>query len=110
MLNKYIRSTIIVIVQFFLPVVLLLLLTPQLLQLSHELHQAQNFFVSHKTGFFITHIFFYLALLWLWPLITYSYVKRSHHEMSKEQIHSALNAKWYLLAAMIIFEFLAWWR
>jgi len=110
MLNKYIRSTIIIIVQFFLPGVLLLLLTPQLLQFNQELHKAQNFFVSHKTGFLITHLLFYLALLGVWPLITNAYVKRSQHEISTEQVHSALNAKWYLLAAMIIFEFLAWWK
>ena len=110
MLTKYIRSTIIVTIQVILPVVLLLLIAPQLLQFSHELNQASNFFLMHKIGFLLTHIIFYLALFWLWPRIIYFYIRRSTNEITPVQIQSALKAKWYLLSAMAFFEFLVWWR
>lgn len=110
MLNKYIRSTIIVLLQSLLPVLFFLWLTPQLLQFSHEFHQAQHFFVVHKVGFLIVHILFYLVLFWLWPLFIDLYIKRCNYDMSTKQIKLALNTRWYLLAAMTIFELLVWWK
>ena len=110
MLNKYIRLTIIVMIQIILPVMTILLLAPQLLKFNNELNQASHFLLTHRAGFLITHIIFYLALFWLWPKIIYSYVKRTNHETSPEQIQSALKAKWYLLSAMAFFELMVWWR
>jgi len=110
MLKKYIRSTIIVLIQVIVPVVLLLILAPQLLQFHDGFNQAQHFFLIHKTGFLITHILLYLTLLWLWPRIIYSYIKRVHIEIVPEQIQAALKAKWYLLAAMAFFELMFWWK
>jgi hypothetical protein len=110
MLKKYIRSTIIVMIQLIVPVALLLILAPQLFQFHNGFNQANHFFLIHKTGFLITHIFVYLALFWLWPRIIRSYIKKSYSEITKEQIKVALSAKWYLLAAMAFFELLVWWR
>ncbi len=110
MLNKYIRSTIIVMIQVILPVVLLLLLAPQLLQFNHEFNQASHFFLTYKIGFLVTHITFYLALFGLWPRVISFYVQRSNTEIPTEHIQSALKAKWYLLVAMVFFELLVWWR
>jgi hypothetical protein len=110
MLKKYIRPTIIVMIQVILPVVLLLLLAPQLVQFNYEFNLVQHFFISHQIGFLIAHCSFYLVLYWLWPRIISSYIKRTNNEITTEQIKSALNARWYLLAAMASFELLAWWR
>ena len=110
MLNKYIRSTIIVTVQLFLPLLLLFLLAPLFFEFSHQLKPTQHFLVSHRIGFLITHVIFYLAIIGLWPLIIYSSIKDRKHEPSTAQIKSALNAKWYLLTAMVIFEILIWCR
>ncbi|MDI1351860.1 MAG: hypothetical protein PSV35_03680, partial [bacterium] len=106
MLNKTIRSTIIVTVQAILPVVLLLLLAPQLLQFNSDLNKANHFLLIHKTGFLIAHLTLCIALIYLWPAIIRRYIKRHTHEINSEQVQSALNIKWYLLGAMAFFELL----
>lgn len=110
MLNKYARKTIIAITKYILPVVLLLLLAPQLVQFSPQLTQANQFFHLHQVAFLLLHSLFYLALYWLWPRIIHALVNRSSHEITLEQLKSALNAKWYLLAGLVFFEVLVWWR
>lgn len=110
MLNKYLRSTIIVTVQAILPVVLLLLLAPVLLQFNNEFNQANHFLLIHKTGFLIGHLLLYIVLIYTWPIIINWYIKRHTHEINSEQIQSALRIKWYLLGAMAFFELLFWWR
>jgi hypothetical protein len=110
MLNKYLRSTIIVTVQAVLPVVLLLLLAPVLLQFNNEFNQVNHFLLIHKTGFLLTHLILYIALIYVWPLIINWYIKRHAYEINSEQVQSALNIKWYLLGAMVFFELLVWWR
>ena len=110
MLNKYLRSTIIVTVQAILPVALLLLLPPLLLQFNNEFNQANHFLLSHKMGFLIVHILLYIDLIYAWPIIINWYIKRQTHEINTEQFQSALRIKWYLLGAMAFFELLVWWR
>lgn len=110
MLKKYLRSTIIVTIQVILPVGLLLLLAPQLLQFNQGFAQASHFFVLHKLGFLVSHIIFYLAFFWLWPKIIHFYIKSQTHEVTTEQMELAFKAKWYLLLAMAFFELMVWWR
>ncbi|ARB90766.1 hypothetical protein A6J40_00490 [Legionella longbeachae] len=110
MLNKTIRTTIIAITKYILPVVLLLLLGPLLVQFSQQLTQANQFFHLHQGVFLFMHSLLYLALYWLWPRIIHRLVNRSPHEITQEQINFALNAKWYLLTALVFFELLFWWR
>lgn len=110
MLSKYVRSTIIVLIQVILPVGLVLILAPHLLQSQNGFNQAQHFFIIHKIGFLITHISLYIALFWLWPRIIYIYIKQINNESTPEQIQSALKAKWYLLITMAFFELMVWWR
>lgn len=108
MLNKYIRSSIIVTLQVILPVVLLLLSAPFFLKFSNEFNQVQVFFRNHQIGFLIAHSIFYLILFWIWPKLIKLYC--SKHEVSAELIQLAMQAKWYLLGIMAFFEMLAWWR
>lgn len=106
MLKKYTRSTIIVLIQGIVPVVLLLIFAPLLIQFHDGFNQVQQFFQSHKIGFLITHITLYLVFLYLWPRI----IKRLTIESTEEQMQSALKAKWYLLAVMAFFDLIVWWR
>ena len=110
MLNKYARTTIIAITKYILPVVLILLLAPQLVQFSPQLTKANQFFHLHQIVFLLLHSLFYLALYLLWPRIIHALVNRNAYEITQEQINSALNAKWYLLATLVFFEILVWWR
>ncbi|KTD04429.1 hypothetical protein Lgee_0182 [Legionella geestiana] len=108
MLKKYIRSTIIVTFKYLMPVLLLLLLAPVLLQFSQEMNQAQKFLSTHQSGFHILHGLIYIFIYYLWPRLIHARSKEC--ELTPEQIQIALNAKWYLLAAMAVFELLTWWR
>lgn len=109
MLNKTIHTTIIVITKYILPVVLLFLLAPQLVQWSPQLTQVNQFFHVHQVAFLLLHSLFYFALYWLWPRMIYVLVDRTAHDITQEQINSALTAKWYLLTALVFFEVLVSW-
>jgi len=108
MLKKYIRSTIIVTFKYLAPVLLLLLVAPMLLQFSQEMNQAQKFLSTHQSSFHILHGLFYILVYCLWPRLIHA--RSKENELTPEQIQIALNAKWYLLAAMAVFELLTWWR
>ncbi|OCH99175.1 hypothetical protein A8135_07970 [Legionella jamestowniensis] len=110
MLNKQLYKSIIGISKFILPVVLLLLLAPQLIQFSSELGTMNDFFKNHQIGFLFCHMLFYLTLYLAWPKLITSLVNRRSHEFDEVQIKLALQAKYYLLAALIFFELLVWWR
>ena len=110
MLNKTIRTIIIAIIKYILPVVLLLLLAPQLARFSPQLTQANQFLHLHQVAFLVLHSVFYLVLYWLWPRMIHALVNRSLHELTPVQINAALNAKGYLLAVLVFFELLFWWR
>ena len=106
MLNKYVRSTIIVTFQFILPAMLLLILVPQCLNHTHQLSQAKAFFNAHHFQFLLAHSSFYLVLFLLWPLI----IKSLTNNPETQQIKIALSARWYLIAIMAFFELLVWWK
>ena len=110
MSNKRISQFIIGISKTVLPVVLILLLAPQLIRFSSELNSASHFFQAHKINFLILHSLFYLALYWYWPKLITALRSRCHHEISDSQIKLALQARNYLLAALIFFELLIWWK
>lgn len=110
MLNRTIRSTIIVTIQFIVPAVLLLIFVPQLLNHTHQLNQARTFFNTHQLQFLLAHISFYLALFWIWPLLIKLIITRLKSNPDLAQIKTAITTRWYLIAAMAFFELLAWWK
>ncbi|EHL32587.1 hypothetical protein [Legionella drancourtii] len=110
MSNKHISRFIIGISKTVLPVVLILLLAPQFIRFSSELNSASHFFQAHQIKFLIIHSFFYLALYCCWPRLITVLSNRCHHEINDSQIKLALQARNYLLAALIFFELLVWWR
>lgn len=110
MLNKYARASIIALTKYIMPVVLILLLIPQWIHLGPQLTQANQFFHLHRAAFLCAHGLFYPALYCFWPRFISLLIKRSQHHVTQEQYHVALNAKWYLLAALFFFEILACMR
>lgn len=110
MLNKTIRSTIIVTIQFILPAILLLILAPNLLNHTHQLHHARDFFNKNQIHFLMAHCSFYLALFWIWPRLIKLITTRLNSEPDAEQIKTAISARWYLITIMAFFELLAWWK
>lgn len=110
MLNNWFYKSIIGISKFILPVVLLLLLAPQLMRFSIEISSMNDFLKIHHVGFLLCHMLFYIALYWAWPKLITSMINRRQDELDEAQIKVALQAKYYLLAALIFFELLMWWR
>ncbi|MFT4059660.1 MAG: hypothetical protein QM652_08940 [Legionella sp.] len=110
MFNKRISQFIISISKTLLPVVLILLLAPQFIRFSSKLNSTSHFFQNYQIHFLILHSLFYLALYWCWPRLITVLLNRCHHEISDFQIKVALQARNYLLAALIFFELLVWWR
>ncbi|KTD18258.1 hypothetical protein Ljor_2564 [Legionella jordanis] len=110
MLNNWFYKSIIGISKFILPVVLLLFLAPQLMRFSTEISSMNDFFKIHQVGFLLCHMLFYIALYWAWPKLITGMVNRRQDELDEAQIKLALQAKYYLLAALIFFELLIWWR
>lgn len=109
MQNKYLRSIIITFIQFLVPVLLLLILIPQLLSQADQIKQTQVFFKVHHFEFLIFHGLFYLLLVSLWPcLITQIAISRGLNADSC-QIKTALSARWYLVFSMVLFELIFWW-
>lgn len=110
MLNKVVRKSIIGISKTILPVLLLLLLAPLLLQFSSEFGEANHFFQIHQVSFLIFHLLFYLVLFWGWPKLVFHLAHRNENELDVSQIKLALQARYYLLAALVLLELLVWWK
>ncbi|AMQ28368.1 TPA: hypothetical protein KKX32_000316 [Legionella pneumophila] len=110
MFNKRIHKSIIGISKIILPVGLLLLLTPQMMQFSSELNLVNRFLQAHQMSFLFFHSLFYLALYWCWPKLIIMLVNRCHHELDEAQIKLAVQARGYLLTALVFFELMVLWR
>lgn len=109
MRNKYLRSTIIVTVQCIVPVLLLLVIAPLLINHVAELTQLQKFIEAHRVALLLTHGLFYLSIFYLWPHIIKQIISRQNDCPDTTQIKIATSARWYLLAAIAFFELLVYW-
>lgn len=110
MLKKYLKSTIIVLLQFALPGMLLLLLAPVFLKKIHSENQWQYFLSHYQPWFFLGHILFYLMLFFLWPYGVQYLIHRQSQPPFEQHIKTAIHARIYLIAALFIFELLIWLR
>ena len=110
MLNKVIRSTIIVTIQFIVPAVLIFILAPQLLNHTHQLSSIRDFFNQHQLEFVLLHCGFYLGLFWIWPRLIRMIATSQSTNPDVTQIKSAISARWYLITIMVFFELLSWWK
>ena len=108
MLKNHLRSTIIVLIQAILPIFATLLMIPWLFNHSSSLMQVQQQLTTMKPWFLIFHVLFYLAFLMLWPKIIYRF--QQQNEISNDQLNTAKNARWYLLATFVLMDLLMLWR
>jgi hypothetical protein len=110
MLNKTVRSIIIVTIQLIVPVTLLLIIAPQIIGHSHQFDHLGAFLNNHQLQFLIAHCCFYLALFLIWPYLIKLVISRQSNEPNPASIKTATFARWYLIGAMAFFEFLTWWK
>ena len=106
MLNKTIRSTIIVTFQTLVPAILLFFIAPQVLKQTHLLNQAQYFLNNHRLQLLLIHSCFYMALFWCWPIV----INLMNNTTDKNTLKIATSARWYLITAMAFFELLINWK
>lgn len=108
MRNKYLRLAIITMIQCTLLVIVVWLFIPLLLNQGEQLNQTQTFFKTHQRGFLLSHLFFYTAFYWLWPLLIHWMSEKQ--TLSTQQIKTAISARSYLLITMVLLELLIGWR
>ena len=110
MLTKTVRSIIIVTIQLIVPVILLLIIAPQIVDHTHQFRHLTEFFSRHQLHFFLAHCSFYLVLFLVWPHLIRLTITRANSEPDAAQIKTVTNARWYLIATMAFFELLTWWN
>lgn len=103
MIKHYIRSSIIVLIQTVLPIIALLAIAPWFIN-SNLLGRWQSTFTTIQPLFLVLHGVLYLALVLLWPRLI-SRLK-NQHQLTKEQLNTALKARWYLLAIFVFIDIL----
>ncbi|PJE14459.1 hypothetical protein [Legionella sp.] len=104
MLKKILKPSIIVVIQVILLVILILCITPFLLQNADSLNHFRQVISHFKWPLLIIHGFFYTLLYFLWPLLINVLSRQQATPPSDEQRRGALNARLYLIGAFIIFE------
>ena len=101
MKKNYIRTSIIVLTQAILPIMTIFMITPWLLNQSPKLKAWQEFFNQNQSIFLIAHIVFYIALVGLWPKLV---SRLKSEEANQQQIHLAMQVRWYFVAIFMFFE------
>ncbi len=110
MLKKYVRLTIIGITQAVLPITVLALLTPYLLERTENLQKLQVFLSDWNLLFLIGHALFFCLIFFIWPAFIRHLTRRRQIEINASELKQALSARWYLLSAFILLELLMLWR
>lgn len=105
MIRNYIRSTITVIIQILLPIMVLLVLGPLFINTKVITHLQQPVF---DPWFIVLHGLFYLSFILFWPKLVYRLHKQN--PINTEQLKTALKARWYLLATFLFIDALMLWR
>ncbi|MFO9572907.1 hypothetical protein SDB74_08435 [Legionella pneumophila serogroup 1] len=101
MIKHYIRSSIIVLIQTVLPIIALLAIAPWFIN-SNLPVRWQSTFTTIQPFFLVLHGVLYLALVLLWPKLISRL--QNQHQLTTEQLSTALNARWYLLAIFVFID------
>ncbi|EHL29738.1 hypothetical protein [Legionella drancourtii] len=104
MLKKFLKPSIIVVIQVILLVIFILCITPFLLKNIDSLNHFRQLIQQFKWPLLLIHGVFYTLLYFLWPLLIKVLSRRQAIPPSDEQRRGALNARLYLIGAFIIFE------
>ncbi|HAT6977306.1 hypothetical protein [Legionella pneumophila] len=101
MIKHYIRSSIIVLIQTILPIIGLLMITPWVIN-TNILTRWQHTFSNIQPLFLGLHGLLYLALILLWPRLISRL--QNQHQLSPEQLSTALKVRWYLLGIFVFID------
>lgn len=91
-------------------VLLIIVSTPVLLQFNTPLKKANQFFYAHQMGLLAIHSLLYLGIYAIWPQLIGLIIRRSEFAPTNNQISLAIQSRVYVLAALVLFEFLNIWR
>lgn len=103
MIKHYIRSSIIVLIQTVLPIIALLAIAPWFIN-SNLLTRWQSTSTTIQPWFIGLHVVVYLALVLLWPRLILRL--QNQHQLTTEQLSTALKIRWYLLAILVFIDVL----
>lgn len=106
MKKKYIRSSIIVLLQIVLPIIALLIVTPWLIN-SQAFNHLQDYLNANQPWFLIWHGLFYLMLFFSWPILLNKITQK--HQLSNGQLKKISQFRWYLIITFILIDFLMLW-
>ncbi|HAU0368248.1 TPA: hypothetical protein JBF73_03450 [Legionella pneumophila] len=101
MIKHYIRSSIIVLIQTVLPIIILLAVAPWFIN-SNLLTRWQSTFITLQPLFLGLHGLFYVIIALLWPRLISRL--RNQDQLTTEQLNTALKARWYLLAIFVFID------
>ena len=106
MLKKFLRPSIIVVIQVILLAILIACITPFLLRNTDSLNQFRQLIQHLKWALLITHGLFYAALYFAWPLLINLLCQKQGSPPGEGQRRAALNARLYIIGTFVIFELL----
>ncbi|HAU0843156.1 TPA: hypothetical protein ACT9KV_001340 [Legionella pneumophila] len=101
MIKHYIRSSIIVLIQTVLPIIALLAIAPWFIN-GNMLTRWQSTFTGIQPLFLSLHGLFYLVFILLWPRLISRL--QNQHQLTPEQLSTALKARWYLLGIFVFID------
>ena len=107
MLKNYLRSTIIALLQAFLPILAILLMLPWSACHAAYITQCQKQLTNMKPWFLIFHGLFYMAFMVLWPKIISNFQQQT--QLANQQVKTAIHTRWYLLATFVLIDLLMLW-
>ena len=110
MIKKYVRRSIIAIMQWGLLLVLALLLATLMLHHTNQINNGRDFLQSHHAFFLIVHMLFYIALFIAWPRMIRLLAKYQTELPTLAQMKKALHARYYLIGAFLLIELLHFGR
>ncbi len=101
MKKNYLRSSIIVLTQTILPILVLLVITPWLIRQTTSFSQWHTFLSNNHHLFLMMHIGFYIALILFWPKLVKTMKTQA---TTQQQLSLAKQARWYLVGIFLLIE------
>ena len=106
MLKKFLRPSIIVVIQLILLVILIAILAPFLLKNTDSVNHFRQLVQHYKWTLLLTHGLFYAVLYFVWPIFINVLRQKQATPPNEQQLRFALNARLYLIGTFVVFELL----
>lgn len=106
MLKRYLKLSIVALIQL-LPLAIVITVLASLLANNPGIFSRwQHFFETFKIAFLLGHAFFYLALFGLWPKLVVLVVLRMPEKPDQPRIAKAIQLRSYLIGVFLVLELL----